>query len=87
MKNNIDIESLDKQMQKKGWKFLGPILHYEKAFKGQASVYEKKGKYIVYGIDKSGKDILNDSISKSDAENRLKKSLIEISKFMLQKSI
>ena len=87
MKNKINLEKLDKQLQKKGWKFLGPILHYEKAWKGQASVYEKNGKYIVYGIDRSGEKILNCSISKSEAEKKLKKSLIEISKYMLQKSI
>lgn len=87
MNNKIDLEKLDKQMQKKGWRFLGPILHYEKAWKGQASVYEKNGKYIVIGIDKTGENMLNSPISKSDAEKRLKKSLIEISKYMLKKSI
>lgn len=87
MNEKIDFEKLDKQMQKKGWVFKGPILHYDKAWKGQASIYEKNGKYIVYGIDDTGENILNRSISKVNAEKKLNKSLIEISKFMLGKSI
>ena len=81
------MEKLDKKMQKEGWKFLGPILHYEKALKSQAVIYEKNGKCIVVGIDQTGENILNESISKKDAEKRIKESLIEISKHMLRKSI
>ena len=77
MNNKIDLEKLDKQMQKKGWKFLGPILYNKKAWKGQASVYEKNGKYIVYGIYRTGEKILNNPISKSDAEKRLKKAWLK----------
>ena len=28
MKTKIDVDELDKKMQKNGWKFLGAILHY-----------------------------------------------------------
>ena len=83
----IDLEKLDKKMRGEGWKFLGPILHYEKALKNQAMVYEKNDSYIVFGIDKTSKNILNESISKKDAEKRIKESLIEISKNMLRRSI
>ena len=82
----IDLDKLDEQMQKDGWKFLGPILHYEKALKNQAVIYEKNGRYVVSGIDQTGKNILQDSISKKEAEKRIKESLIEISKFMLKSS-
>jgi hypothetical protein len=74
-------------MQEDGWKFLGPILHYEKALKNQAMIYEKNDKYIVFGIDQTGKNILNEPISKKEAEKRIKESLIEISKHMLRESI
>jgi hypothetical protein len=43
--------------------------------------------YIVYGIDKTDKNIINNPILKSDAEKGFKKSFIQISKYMLQKSI
>ena len=74
-------------MQKDGWKFLGPILHYEKALKNQAMIYEKDNKCIVFGIDQTGENILNEPISKKEAEKRIKESLIEISKHMLRESI
>ena len=45
MNKQIDIEQLDKKMQSKGWKFIGPILHYKNAWKDQACVYEKDKKY------------------------------------------
>ena len=54
--------------------------------KNQANVYEKNGKYIVSGVDHSGEKILKDTISKKEAEKRVKESLIEISKFMLKSS-
>jgi len=69
-------------MQDDGWKFLGAILHYNKAWKNQASVYEKDGKYVVSGLDSSGKQDFKDSISKEDAEKRLDESIKEIRKFM-----
>jgi hypothetical protein len=74
-------------MQKEGWKFQGPILHYKKALKNQAVVYEKNGKYVVSGVDPTGENILHDSISKKEAEKRIKESLIEISKHMLRESV
>jgi len=77
-----DIEKIDKKLQKEGWKFLGAILHFEKAWKNQASIYERNGNYIVSGIDSTGKKELNLSISKKEAEKRLEESLKEIQKFM-----
>lgn len=69
-------------MQKQGWKFLGAILHYEKAWKNQASIYEKENKYVVSGLDSSGKAELNEPISKEEAEKRIQESLKEIRKFI-----
>ncbi len=86
MSNKIKIEELDKKLQRDGWRFLGPILHYEKAWKEQASVYEKNGKYIVSGIDLTGESELNEPISKIEAEKRLDESIKEIRKFMLERS-
>lgn len=86
MSNKIKIEELDKKLQRDGWRFLGPILHYEKAWKKQASIYEKNGKYIVSGIDLTGKSELNEPISKIEAEKRLDESIKEIRKFMLGRS-
>lgn len=85
MDSEIDLEELDKKMQKDGWNFKGAVLHYKKAFKEQASVYEKEGKYIVSGIDSSGESVLFKSISKKEAEKRLEESIKEISKFMFKK--
>ena len=86
MSNKIKIEELDKKMQKDGWRFLGPILHYEKAWKEQASIYEKNGDYVVSGIDSTGEKELNIPISKIEAEKRIDESLKEIRKFMLGSS-
>ena len=86
MSNKIKIEELDKKMQKDGWRFLGPILHYEKAWKEQASIYKKNGEYIVSGIDSTGEKELNEPISKIEAEKRINESLKEIRKFMLGSS-
>ena len=82
MDTKIYLEELDNKLQKKGWKFLGPILHYEKAWKDQASVYEKDGKYIVSGINASGKTELNEPISKKEAKKRLEESYKEIKKYL-----
>jgi hypothetical protein len=78
MDNQVNVESIDKKMQEQGWKFLGPILHYEKAWKNQAAVYEKDGKYVVSGIDSSGKSELHKSITEKEAKKRLHDSLKEI---------
>ena len=84
MYNKIDINALDQKMQKDGWTFKGAILHYKKAFKEQALVYEKDGNYVVSGIDTSGKNELFESISKKEAEKRLKDSIKEISKYIFK---
>ena len=82
MNSKIDVEELDKKMRENGWKFLGAILHYEKAWKNQASIYEKDGKYVVSGVDSSGETELHESISKKEAEKRLDDSFKEIKKYM-----
>ena len=82
MNSKIDINEIDKKLQKEGWKFLGAILHYDKAWKNQASIYEKDGKYIVSGIDSNGEAELNEPISKKEAEKRLDDSIKEIRKYM-----
>ncbi len=82
MKNKIDVEELDKKMQKNGWKFLGAILHYDKAWKNQASIYEKNGEYVVSGIDSSGETELHEPISKKEADKRLEDSIKEIRRLM-----
>jgi len=76
------IEEIDEKLQKEGWKFYGAILHYDKAWKNQASVYIKNGKYIVSGISSDGENILNDPISEKDAKKRVKESLQEIKKHL-----
>ena len=84
MTKKINVEELDEKMRKNGWTFLGAILHYEKAFKKQASIYKKNGKYVVSGIDTSGTCELFEPISKKEAEKRLKESIDEIRKFMFK---
>ena len=82
MDKQKEIEDLDKKMQEKGWKFYSPILHYDKAWKNQAVIYGKDGKYIVSGFDKSGEKEIFEPISKKEAEKRSKESLEEIKKHM-----
>jgi len=77
-----NIKLLDKKLQDKGWEFFGPILHYKKAWKNQAAIYEKKGKYMVSGIDSAGKTEIHEPISKEEAEKRTKESLEEIKKYL-----
>ena len=76
------IEEIDQKLQNDGWKFFGAILNYEKGWKNQASVYEKNGKYVVSGLDYSGENILNEPISKEEAELKIKESMDEIRNFM-----
>ena len=83
MTQDLDIEKIDEKMQKDGWSFLGPILNYDKAWKNQASIYEKNGKYIVSGIDSNGEGELHEPISKNEAEKRIEDSIKEIRKFMI----
>ena len=82
MDSKIDVEELDKKMQKNGWNFLGAILNYDKAWKKQASIYEKDGKYIVSGIDSSGVGELHEPISKKEALKRIEEGIKEIRKYM-----
>jgi hypothetical protein len=84
MDNKIIVEELDQKMQKNGWNFKGVILNYKNAFKEQASIYEKDGKYVVSGIDSRGKKDLFETISKKEAEKRIKESIKEISKYMFR---
>ena len=78
MDNKVDVESIDKRMQEEGWKFLGAILHYKKAWKNQAAIYEKDGKYVVSGLDSSEEAELHESITEKEAKKRLHDSLEEI---------
>jgi hypothetical protein len=82
MDKQKQLEKLDKKMQGKGWKFFSPILHYETAWKNQAAIYEKEGKYVVSGIGSTGKSELHEPISQKEAEKRSKESLEEIKKHM-----
>jgi len=84
MDTEIDVEELDQKMQKNGWNFKGAILNYKNAFKEQASIYEKDGKYVVSGVDSSGKNELFETISKKGAEKRINESTKEISKYMFR---
>ena len=84
MDTKIDVEELDQKMQKNGWNFKGAILNYKNAFKEQASIYEKDGKYVVSGVDSSGKNELFETISKKGAEKRINESTKEISKYMFR---
>jgi hypothetical protein len=83
MNIEINIELLDKKMQENGWRFIGPILHYSQAWKNQAAIYEKDGKYVVSGIDFTGKKELYKPITKIEAEKRIKESYEEIKKHIL----
>jgi len=82
MDKQKEIELIDKKMQDEGWNFFGPILHYEKAWKEQAAMYEKNGKYIVSGIDSKGEFEINEPIAEDEAIKRKKESLEEIKKHM-----
>jgi len=84
MSKAIDINQLDKKMRDNGWKFFGAILHYKKAWKNQASIYVKNGKYVISGIDSTEKNELHEPISKKEAEKRVEESLKEIRKFMFE---
>ena len=80
MDNRTHIEKIDKKMQEQDWKFIGAILHYNKAWKKQAAVYERNGKYVVSGLDASGKNELHEPIEKKEALKRVNESLEEIRK-------
>ena len=80
MDKQKEIELIDKKMQDDGWIFFGPLLHYKKAWKEQAAIYVKNGKYIVSGIESKGEFELNESITEVEAIKRKKESLEEIKK-------
>jgi len=80
MDKRVHIEEMDKKMQEQGWKFIGAILHYKKAWKNQAAVYEWNEKYVVSGLDASGKNELHEPIEKKEALKRMNESLEEIRK-------
>ena len=84
MSKKINVEDLDEKMRKGGWTFLGAILHYGNAYKKQASIYVKNGKYVVSGIKSNGETELFEPISKKEAEKRIKESIEEIRKFMFK---
>jgi len=83
MDKRTQVEKIDKKMQEQGWKFFGPILHYEKAWKDHAAIYERDGKYVVSGLDFSGEKELHEPIEKKEAIKRSEESLEEIKKYIL----
>ncbi len=82
MDKRAQVEKIDKKMQEQGWKFFGPILHYEKAWKDHAAIYERDGKYVVAGLDASGDNELLESIEKKEAIKRKEEGFDEIKKFV-----
>lgn len=82
MDKKARIEQIDKKMQEQGWKFFGPILHYNKAWKDHAAIYKRDGKYIVSGLDASGEHELHDLIDEKEAIKRKDEGLQEIKKFV-----
>ena len=82
MDKRTHIEKIDKKRQEQGWKFFGPILNYNKAWKDHAAIYERNGKYIVSGLDSSGKEQLCEPIEKKEAQKRADESLKEIKKII-----
>jgi len=82
MDKRTQVEKIDKKMQEQGWKFFGPILHYKKAWKDHAAIYERNGKYVVSGIDASGENEINDPIKEKEAIKRKEEGFNEIKKFV-----
>ena len=78
MDKRAHIEKIDQKMQSLGWKFFAPILHYERAWKNQAGIYEKNGEYVVSGLDYTGENELYEPIEKNEAIRRAEESLEEI---------
>ena len=76
------IEKIDKKIQEQGWKFFGPILHYNKAWKDHAAIYERNGEYVVSGLDASGENELHEPIEEKEAIKRADEGLEEIKKFV-----
>ncbi len=82
MVEKIDLNLLDKKLKEKGWIFVGPVIHYDKALNEQASVYKKNGDFIVSGIAKNGEEELFEPINKKEALKRVEESYDEIKKHM-----
>jgi len=78
MDRRAHIEKIDQKMQTLGWSFYAPILHYKKAWKNQAAIYEKNGEYVVSGLDFTGENELFEPIEKNEAKRRGEESLEEI---------
>ena len=82
MDKRTQVEKIDKKMQEQGWNFFGPILHYKKAWKDHAAIYERDGKYVVSGLDESGENELHEPIEKKKAIKRKEEGFDEIKKFV-----
>ncbi len=82
MDKKTHIEKIDEKMMDQGWTFFGPILHYDKAWKKQAGIYKRNGKYVVSGLDSSGTHELHEPIEKTEAQKRVEESLEEIKKYV-----
>ncbi|MEF8848759.1 MAG: hypothetical protein V5A68_06465 [Candidatus Thermoplasmatota archaeon] len=78
------LEKIDKKMQDNEWDFVGVIMDYNKAWKGQAPVYKKNGHYIVSGLDSTGDKELLEPIDEKEAERKTKESLTKITKLMIK---
>jgi len=83
MDKRAQVEEIGKRMQQQGWRFFGPILHYEKAWKDHAAIYERNGEYIVSGLDATGEKELHEPIGKTEAIKRSEESFEEIKQFIL----
>ncbi len=84
MDKRTHVERIDKKMQDQGWKFFGPILHYKKAWKDHAAIYERNGKYAVSGLDVSGENELHELIEEKEAIKRKEEGFNEIKKFVFR---
>jgi len=82
MDKRAHIEKIDKKMQEQGWRFFGPVLHYKKAWKDHAAIYERNGTYVVSGLDVSGENELHESIEEKEAIKRKEEGFDEIKKFV-----
>jgi len=82
MDKRTQVERIDKKMQEQGWKFFCPILHYKKAWKDHAAIYERDGEYVVSGLDESGENELHESIEEKEAIKRKEEGFNEIKKFV-----
>ena len=82
MDKRAHIEKIDEKMQDQGWTFFGPILHYDKAWKNQAGIYERNSEYVVSGLDSSGMYELHEPMEKIEVLKRVEESLEEIKKYI-----